>query len=830
MVARVRQASLTAVLAAGLLGLLGGCFGVSGNPSYFPYLLPTGDIIRTHAKPPGAGYYADFDPHSCRLEVRPLESTDPVQTQHVFLATIYDDKGVPRRDRRIEWMLEGVGNIVEVDESGYFPGRGYKVDNKYAVSYTDYHEHHITRGNANPNDDFVIRPGQSWCVISSAVEGDSHLTVYAPEIANWDAHKVFVTDHWVDAEWTMPPPGASRAGTQHVFSTTVFRHTDHKPLAGYRVRYRILDGPPARFLPDGGPEAVATTNLDGNAPVGLAQVSAQGGVNRIGIEIIRPPDPRTPSGAGITIGHGETTMEWSAPTVTLTKTGPPGVGVGQEVPYAIALVNTGKVETQGLTVRDTLPEGLQYLRSEPPAIVENNQLIWTLAGLTPGAGHNLSVTCRAQRVGPVTNRVLVTAADGVRAESSATTQITSPQLNVRLDGPTTGFVNMPLTFQVSVSNPGTGPAANVVLVSEFDPGLEHETRYQKVELPVGNLQPGETKLVNGQPITLTLTPRRVGRLGIRVTAMGDGNLTAHAEQAVDVRQPQLALTKTGPAVRYVDQSAVWELRVVNQGEAALTNVVVRDQLPPELGFVSATQGGQLSEGQVLWSLGNLAPGEQRAVQVTTRCLRITPRTINQATATADPGVQVQAQAALEVRGLPAYRLEVSDTEDPVEVGSRTTYQIEVTNQGSLPGNQVEVIGLVPPEMRLLNANGPSQPRIDGARVYFPPVDNLQPKAAFHYTIEVQAVTPGDARFRVELRSETLKDPVIKEESTNVYPAGGGPGGGAGAGTRPPSGAPGGTEPPPAGPSSSEPPPGIPVRPEPAGPVGPAAPTPGIPSV
>src|SRR5262249_30984111 len=141
---------LRIALAAGCC-LLSGCFGLSQNPSYFPYLLPTGDIIRTHAKPLGHGYYTNFDPHAVRLEVRPLESANPVRTQHVLIATIYDEKGVPRRDRRVEWMVEGVGNIVEVDESGVLPGRGYKVDNKYAVSYTDYHEHLITRGNANPN-------------------------------------------------------------------------------------------------------------------------------------------------------------------------------------------------------------------------------------------------------------------------------------------------------------------------------------------------------------------------------------------------------------------------------------------------------------------------------------------------------------------------------------------------------------------------------------------------------------------------------------------------------------------------------------------------------
>src|SRR3979409_1515690 len=106
MVPRLGRLVITVLMGAGL-GLLLGCFGVTQNPSYFPHLLPTGDIVRTHAKPPLWGYFSNFDPHACRLEVRPIEATNPVQTQHVLIATVYDDKGVPRRHRRVEWMLEG---------------------------------------------------------------------------------------------------------------------------------------------------------------------------------------------------------------------------------------------------------------------------------------------------------------------------------------------------------------------------------------------------------------------------------------------------------------------------------------------------------------------------------------------------------------------------------------------------------------------------------------------------------------------------------------------------------------------------------------------------
>jgi uncharacterized repeat protein (TIGR01451 family) len=761
---RIRDACLKLLLAAGF-GLLPGCFGVSQNPSYFPHLLPTGDIIQTHAKPPGPSYFSNFDPHAVRLEVRPLESTDPVRTQHVLIATIYDETGKPRRDRRVEWMLEGVGNIVEVDESGLFPGRGYKVDNKYAVSYTDYCAHRFTRGNANPNDDFVIRPGQTWCVVSSAVEGDTHVTVYAPEIANWDTHKVFVTKHWVDAEWVLPPPAVNRAGSEHVVTTRIIRHTDRQPLSNYRVRYRILDGPPAVFLPNRTQEAVAVSDLSGNASASLVQVTPQPGVNRLGIEIIRPPDPSSPSGVGIIIGRGETSKEWQAPQVTLALTGPPTAVVNQELPLTMAITNTGQVEVQASTVRETLPDGVQFVRATPRATLEGNQLIWTL-GLQPGGKtETLQVVLRPTRVGPVTNCASVTTVEGLRDEKCVTTQITPPQvaqLKLAVNAPAGGTIGVPVTLPITVTNPGTGPATNVLLSAAFDPGLEHDTHANPVELPLGTLGPGESKTV-----PLVLTPRREGRLVTRITATAEGGLSTTAEAALTVQAVKVAITKTGPRARYVDQPVTWQITVTNPSEVALNHVVIRDPLPAQVAFTNATELGQLISGQVVWNVGTLPPHQQKVVQVTARCVQRTPHAVNTAVATADPGVQEQAEAALEILGLPAFSLEIRKTGDPVQVGGKTTYRIAVTNTGSLPATGVEIVARVPPEMRVSGTDGPTKARVDGQNVLFPALEALPPRQTATYTVEVTALRPGDVRFQVELRSSTLREPVIKQESTTI---------------------------------------------------------------
>jgi uncharacterized repeat protein (TIGR01451 family) len=421
---------------------------------------------RTHAKPPGLGYFKNFDPHACRLEVRPLEATNPVRTQHVLIATVYDENGQPRRNRRVEWLLEGVGNIVEVDESGFFPGRGYKVNNQYAVSYTDYCEHQFTRGNNNPT--MTCHSSRTdVCVISSAVEGDSHVTVYCPEISNWDSHKVFITKHWVDAEWIFPKPAINRAGTTHVFTTRIFRHTDKQPLANYRVRYKILDGPPAFFMGNRGQEEVVLSDLNGEANVMLAQVAPVMGINRIGVEIIRAPDPCTPSGVGIVIGRGETSKEWQAPQVQLAKTGPPSAPVGSEVPYNITVTNVGKVESKSLTVRDLIPEGMEFVRADPVAVREGTELIWTLGELPPGQSRTIAVLMKALRPGKVTNTARVATEEGLKDEKSVTTEITTPQLKVTRQV-RNGYSRAADRVRHRGQNPGGGPATNVMLRDDFD--------------------------------------------------------------------------------------------------------------------------------------------------------------------------------------------------------------------------------------------------------------------------------------------------------------------------------------------------------------------------
>jgi uncharacterized repeat protein (TIGR01451 family) len=58
----------------------------------------------------------------------------------------------------------------------------------------------------------------------------------------------------------------------------------------------------------------------------------------------------------------------------------------------------------------------------------------------------------------------------------------------------------------------------------------------------------------------------------------------------------------------------YTITVINQGTETATNVIVTDQVPPELTNVSPLDGGTLSGSTITWNVASLAPGQQAVVR------------------------------------------------------------------------------------------------------------------------------------------------------------------------------------------------------------------------
>jgi uncharacterized repeat protein (TIGR01451 family) len=170
---------------------------------------------------------------------------------------------------------------------------------------------------------------------------------------------------------------------------------------------------------------------------------------------------------------------------------------------------------------------------------------------------------------------------------------------------------------------------------------------------------------------------------------------------------------------------------------------------------------------VQWTIGTLPPGESRTVEVRLRAL-VPGRLCNQAMVSAERCLSKQAEACTEFTGASALALEVADSQDPVEVGSQTSYDITVRNPGSNPVTRVQITATVPEQMTVVRAAGASDHHKDGQKILYDPL-TLPAGGEARFHIDVKAERPGDVRFKVELSADQLTaGPVQQEESTTIF--------------------------------------------------------------
>ena len=737
---------------------------VAGCEDAYPhsFTVAPGDVERTHGEPAEGGYYSNWDPYAATLEVTPVRDVNPVRTQHVFIATVKGKDGKPLPNRRIEWLIaEGsVGCFVEVDESGWRASRGHKVTNKYAITHTNNYDHLLTRGNDDPKDDVKLTRGQTWCVITSPVEGTTNLIAYAPGIYDWSKHKVFATKHWFDVAWELPPAATNRIGTPHVLSTKVVKHSDGTPLAGYEVQYTILSGPAATLDPGGKQTATVVTDKDGLANVTLKQKTPVAGKNDIGITITRPENKQCCKPAAL-VHEGKTQKTWIAPAIAIKKTAPATAVLGRTFPYAIGVSNPAKVAANNVVVTDVLPDGIAYVSSAPKATVDAQKLTWSLGTLAAGGSQSLSVTVKGTKTGSFENCADVTADDGLKGRSCATTRITKPALTLTKSAPAEALLCDTIPYSITVRNTGDAPATNVRVVDSLPEGLTMVDGRSQAVFEIGTLGPGESKIGKA-----TMKASKVGTYTNAAVATGDGGLKATASAKTIVRVPVLVLTKRGPKTRFVGRPVRYTITVTNNGDAPAKNTVVTDALPPGTEFVSASNGGKVLAGKVTWQVGTLQPKDTVTVSVTVKATR-RGRIRNAATATAYCA-KASDQAMTVVEGIPAILLECVDVEDPIEVGARETYVITVTNQGSAVGTNIVVKCTLPAEQEYVSASGPTTESAEDKTVTFAPLRSLAPKAKATYRVITKGVKAGDTRFRVVLTSDQMTSPAEETESTHIY--------------------------------------------------------------
>ena len=319
------------------------------------------------------------------------------------------------------------------------------------------------------------------------------------------------------------------------------------------------------------------------------------------------------------------------------------------IEYTITVKNTSTVDATGVTVKDTLPTGLQYVSATPNEF-NNTTGIWTVGNLNSGETKTLKITAKVIATGTITNTAQIQTASPDDVDSTPGNNIPTeddqdsvdvivtavkPQLSLdkSIVSPTTANVRPgdEITYRLTFRNIGQVEATNVKIQDFIDADVTY------VEASCTNVTIGAQTSTCSQNPDGTLS-WEIGSMPIgsqnyqveyKVTVKDNagGTIDNLARLTADELEPiedsenipvirpninlQIQKTITSPATDSTTPGSTltYRLRYRNTGDNTATGVVITDYLDPDVAYVEGSCSGDCSfaDSTLTWNIGDLAP-------------------------------------------------------------------------------------------------------------------------------------------------------------------------------------------------------------------------------
>jgi len=448
------------------------------------------------------------------------------------------------------------------------------------------------------------------------------------------------------------------------------------------------------------------------------------------------------------------------PSLAIEKTVPPEVQVGRPATVQLKVRNLGKVTAYDVVVHDMLPAGMQ-LQEMQPNIEPGPQgsLEWVIGTMNPGAEASLVMKLIPRVEGELGSVAQIS----FRTPASMRTVSTRPQVGVQVDFPSSIMIGETATATITISNSGSGAASNLFLDAVLPDGMAHPAG-RELQSPLGNLMPGAKKT-----ISLPLKAVKAGPQTLAFSATNETNVSVEESMAVEVIAPDLEIRLQGPKTRFLDRQGSYVIALNNPGTAPAEDIELILFLSKGMKYVSANNRGEYDRQShaVYWNLARLPAGEQGEAQVTLLPTEMGQQKVR-AEARAARSLRQTDERQIQVEGFPELQFSVSDTEDPIDVGGETTYEVLITNKGSQAASNIELSVDFPAELEPQRGTGPVAVRVAGSQAVSDPIPQLVPGEKAVFKVTARGVRGGDSRVRVQIVSDDLRNPVTKEERTVVH--------------------------------------------------------------
>jgi uncharacterized repeat protein (TIGR01451 family) len=448
-----------------------------------------------------------------------------------------------------------------------------------------------------------------------------------------------------------------------------------------------------------------------------------------------------------------------SPALRVDVAGPQGIQVGKAETYSLTLVNEGETPAREVLLRVALPGFVTLSGSEASAGDAGMQadasgqprLVWRLPELAGRGQETLRLELTASAGQPFELAAEWTCQP---ATVAAAIEVMQAELQVTLVGPAEMVFGSEQTFTMTVANPGTGNAENVVV--NLSAGGARPQQFEVGQLAAGQQQEIPVKIVASQP----------GEMQLAAVAAGDGNLEARAQGKVIVRQAQLAVTVDAPPLKFAGSEATFAVTVRNQGDAPAEQLQVTAALPAGAEYVRGINGAVPVTGGIRWTVGTLPPGGEKTFELQA-ALHGAGENVLGVRAQAASGITAEAQGLTMVEAVADLKLVVNDPAGPLGTSELAVYDVQVMNRGTESAREVKIVMQFGEGIEPIAFEG-AEARVVPGQVICQPLAELGPGEQVTIKVKARADRSGSHQFRVEVVSDQAEARLVSEGTTRFF--------------------------------------------------------------
>ncbi|HEY1187542.1 MAG TPA: hypothetical protein VGE74_07775 [Gemmata sp.] len=332
------------------------------------------------------------------------------------------------------------------------------------------------------------------------------------------------------------------------------------------------------------------------------------------------------------------------PRIAVAVSCPEVVRVGEEAVFRIKVSNTGTGPAEKMVLEATPSEGLDHHTLDRSK--NEIRLRTQLANLPAGKSAEINLPLTAIRSGAQWCQISVNAEGSQEATGKASVNVVEPMLRVAQSGPAKCLVRAEPTYEITLSNPGTAPTDAVTVhavlpdgfdfIQASDTGTFNATN-RMVTWKLQGLSAGGTKAVG-----LKLRASAAGDVQLRTVATAApegqpgavapvGGIPARAGRVLEAKAETPIKAEGVAALRFdvaglenpveVGKEAIYEIRIVNQGTGACTNVQIMAALADGTTYTSSngpTAGKVTNQTLVFEPIASLAVKGETVYRVRVR--------------------------------------------------------------------------------------------------------------------------------------------------------------------------------------------------------------------